>query len=111
MISEKQRDGYLQTLKEVCLPAVDKCTETGTNDACREASSTCYSTVEGPIMQADDFDVYDVRRGSDDPEPPSTYSDYLADEEVKKAIGARSTYSECANAASAKFSTTGDSKY
>ncbi|PLB52231.1 putative carboxypeptidase S1 [Aspergillus steynii IBT 23096] len=108
LISEKQRDGYLQTLKEVCLPAVEKCTKTGTNDACREASSTCYSTVEGPIMGADDFDVYDVRRGSDDPEPPSTYSDYLADEEVKKAIGARSKYSECANAASAKFSTTGD---
>lgn len=61
-------------------------------------------------MQADDFDVYDVRRSSDNPEPPSTYSDYLADDAVKKAIGARSEYSECANAASSKFSTTGDSE-
>ncbi|KAH8433962.1 putative carboxypeptidase S1 [Aspergillus melleus] len=108
LISKKERDGYLQNLESICLPAVDKCTETGTNAACREASSTCYSTVEGPIMQAADFDVYDVRRPSDDPEPPSTYSDYLADEGVKKAIGARSKYSECASAASTKFSTTGD---
>ncbi|KAA8642808.1 putative carboxypeptidase S1 [Aspergillus tanneri] len=108
LISERQRDGYLKTLKDACLPAVDKCTKTGTNAACREASNTCYSAVEGPIQEAADFDVYDVRQPRNDPYPPSTYSDYLADAEVKKAIGARAKYQECANGPGQKFSATGD---
>jgi carboxypeptidase C (cathepsin A) len=58
-----------------------------------------------------DFDVYDIRAPSNDPNPPKTYSTYISQASVKKAIGAKSTYQECSNAAGRGFSNTGDSTF
>lgn len=89
-----------------------KCSSlSGSNSACTNADNTCYNAVEGPIENANDFDVYDVRAPSNDPNPPETYVTYLQSSTVVKAIGAKSTYAECPNAPYQKFSNTGDSEY
>lgn len=111
LISETQRDTYLTAYENNCLPAVTQCTETGTDDACKVANSICYGQIEGPIIQDADFNVYDIRAPRKDPEPPSTYVNYLQREDVRRAIGARGNYSECANAVAGRFQRTGDSKF
>jgi hypothetical protein len=86
-----------------------KCTGvSGSNSACSSADNTCYSAIEGPIENANDFDVYDVRAPSNDPNPPETYVTYLQSSSVVKAIGAKSTYAECPNGPYNKISNTGD---
>ncbi|KAE8147827.1 Alpha/Beta hydrolase protein [Aspergillus avenaceus] len=109
IIDESTRDSILEDYESDCVPAVRKCQQTKTDADCRDASSVCGSAIEDRIMYSGvDFDVYDIRQGSDDPYPPSTYSDYLARSDVQKAIGARSKYSECASLPGAKFRRTGD---
>ncbi|KAL9056298.1 MAG: hypothetical protein Q9162_002989, partial [Coniocarpon cinnabarinum] len=97
------------TLTNQCLPAIAQCASSGSNSACQTADRTCGNGVENAIINAADFDVYDVRLGSDAVDPPETYVDYLGHSDVKSAIGAQSTYVECANPAGSKFSSTGDS--
>ncbi|EPS31077.1 Carboxypeptidase S1 [Penicillium oxalicum] len=108
LISSSDRSSYLSAYNNQCLPAIQKCAKTGSNSDCVNASNVCYSTVEGPISNSGDFDVYDIREPSNDPNPPSTYSSYLARSSVVKAIGAKSTYQECPNGAYNKFASTGD---
>lgn len=55
--------------------------------------------------------MYDIRQPQNDPFPPQTYSTYLANPNVVKAIGARTKYQECPNGPYNKFSQTGDSKF
>lgn len=94
-----------------CQPLLEKCTGmSGTNAACIEASSVCDLNIDEVIYASADFDPYDVRASSDDPNPPETYADYLAKAAVRKAIGASTTYTECSNPANVKFSATGDCK-
>ena len=92
-----------------CVPALKQCSSTsGSNSACVSADNTCASEIEDPIFDAKDYDVYDVRAPSNDPNPPETYVSYLQSSSVVKAIGAQSTYQECPNAPYNKFSQTGD---
>ena len=72
------------------------------------ADNVCYGGIEGPLTTVADFDVYDVRAPSADPNPPQTYVSYLQDPAVVKAIGAQSKYQECPNAPYNKFAATGD---
>lgn len=109
IIDSSQRSSLEDSLKSDCLPAVKQCLSSGSDSDCTNAADTC-GQIESSIQQAADFDVYDVREPSNDPYPPSTYSDYLADSSVVKAIGAKSTYQECPNGPYNKFSSTGDSK-
>ncbi|KAB8078124.1 Alpha/Beta hydrolase protein [Aspergillus leporis] len=109
IIDEVTKDKLLAANEKECIPAVRKCQQSQTDADCRNANSICGNAVESPIMESGvDFDVYDVRAPSNDPNPPSTYSDYLARPDVKKAIGARSNYEECADSPGAKFGRTGD---
>jgi carboxypeptidase D len=110
LISSSDSTRLLSVYNSQCLPAIQKCTTTGTNAACRNADSVCYNNIEGPISNSGDWDVYDIRQPRDDPYPPATYSTYLTDPDVVKAIGARTTYQECPNGPYNKFSQTGDSK-
>ncbi|CRG90755.1 hypothetical protein PISL3812_07800 [Talaromyces islandicus] len=107
IIDSSQRSSLEDTLKNDCLPALKQCASSGSDSDCEDASNTC-GEIENSIIQAADFDVYDVREPSDDPYPPATYSDYLADSSVVKAIGAKSKYQECPNGPYNKFSSTGD---
>ncbi|OIW31437.1 carboxypeptidase-like protein S1 [Coniochaeta ligniaria NRRL 30616] len=109
LITASQYSSYISAYNSKCVPAMAKCTGlTGSNSACTSADNTCYSAVEGPIENANDFDVYDVRAPSNDPNPPETYVTYLQSSSVVKAIGAKSTYAECPNVPYQKISSTGD---
>ncbi|KAK3936920.1 Alpha/Beta hydrolase protein [Diplogelasinospora grovesii] len=109
LITLSQYSSYMSSYDSECAPAMAGCTGvTGSNAACEDADNTCYDAVEAPIENANDFDVYDVRAPSDDPNPPETYVSYLQSASVVKAIGAKSTYAECPNAPYNKFANTGD---
>lgn len=108
--SQSDYNNYLDTYTSDCQPALEKCKSSGSNSDCSNAENTCYQGIEGPLSEAKDFDVYDVREPSNDPYPPKTYSTYLTQPSVTSAIGAKSTYTECADAPYNKFTSTGDSK-
>ncbi|KAL8812102.1 MAG: hypothetical protein Q9223_005209 [Gallowayella weberi] len=108
LITASQRKSYLDTYNTKCLPALQSCASSGTNSACSNADKVCYNTIEGPLSQTADFDVYDIRSPANDPNPPQTYVNYLKSSAVMKAIGAQSTYQECPNAPYQNFAATGD---
>lgn len=109
IISKSQYNSFTDSYTSDCLPALQQCTATsGNNQVCVDADNTCYQEIEGPISEAGDFDVYDIREPSSDPYPPETYTQYLTSSAVVKAIGAKSTYSECPSAPYNKFANTGD---
>lgn len=108
--SQTDYNNYLDSYTNDCQPALEQCTSSGSDSDCSDAANTCYNEIEGPLTQAKDFDVYDVREPSNDPYPPKTYSTYLTDASVIKAIGAKSTYQECADQPYNAFASTGDSE-
>lgn len=108
LITQSQASRFRSALNSQCLPALKQCAASGSNSDCTNADNACYDAVEGPITQASDFDVYDVRLDSNADDPPETYADYLARSDVTSKIGARSKYTECPNGAYQKFSSTGD---
>ncbi|KAF8859724.1 carboxypeptidase-like protein S1 [Acephala macrosclerotiorum] len=109
LISASQHTSYLNTYTTNCLPLLQECSDTtGSDSACETADNTCYNDIEGPLSGVADFDVYDIRAPSDDPNPPDTYVTYLQSSAVMSAIGAQSTYAECPDAPYEKFTSTGD---
>lgn len=111
LITKSQYTSYMNAYNNKCLPAINTCLSSGTNSACKNADTVCYNAIEGPLSSSADFDVYDIRAPSNDPEPPSNYVKYLQTASVVKAIGAQSTYQECPDAPYNKFTSTGDSEY
>lgn len=119
IITADQHTTFLNTYNTKCLPALQKCGPTGSNGNCANADTTCYNDIEGPLsstsanggVAAYNFNVYDIRAPSNDPNPPETYSSYLLQPSVTSAIGAKATYTECPNAPYQNFSTTGDGKH
>lgn len=108
IITSSEATSYYNAYQNTCLPAIKACKSSGTNSACTNADSKCYNSIEGPISEEADFNVYDVRISSSATDPPETYADYLARSDIVKKIGAKSTYQECPNAPYQKFSSTGD---
>jgi carboxypeptidase C (cathepsin A) len=108
IIQQSDADSYMNSYTNDCLPALQACESSGSNSDCSNAENVCYNEIEGAITQMADFDVYDVREPSQDPYPPSTYSTYLTESSVMKAIGAKQTYQECPNGPYDKFANTGD---
>ena len=97
-------------------PPLAKCRASGSEADCRASDSACYNAIQGPLSSGTsnggvasyDFDVYDIRQPSNDPFPPKTYSTYLTDPSVVKAIGAKSKYQECPTGILQMFNNTGD---
>ncbi|OCL06842.1 alpha/beta-hydrolase [Glonium stellatum] len=108
LISQSNYDTYMATYSRACLPASQACMSTGTDDDCSNANRRCYNDIEGPLTGAANFNVYDIRQPSNDPNPPETYVQYLQSAAVVKAIGAKSTYQECPDAPYNKFTPSGD---
>lgn len=108
IIDASRRQDYLNVLNNQCIPALKTCRSSGTNSDCVNANYVCNQGIEGALIEEADFDVYDIRAGSNDPNPPKTYNQYLANPSVVAAIGAQSTYQECADAPGNKFARTGD---
>ncbi|KAI9847248.1 MAG: hypothetical protein M1838_000962 [Thelocarpon superellum] len=107
-ISASDASSYMDSYSNDCVPALQACQSSGSDQDCSNAQQTCYSEIEGALTQVGDFDVYDVRAPSNDPNPPETYSSYLSSSSVMKAIGAQSSYTECSNPVGNQFSETGD---
>ncbi|CAG8975990.1 hypothetical protein HYALB_00011545 [Hymenoscyphus albidus] len=108
LISTSRFNSLTSYFNNKCLPALKKCTGlTGTDQACIQADNICEQ-IEETILNAADFDAYDVRQSSQDPYPPETYVNYLSNAAVTKAIGAKSEYAECSDSAGDKFNTAGD---
>ncbi|GME26731.1 carboxypeptidase s1 [Neofusicoccum parvum] len=108
IITASEATSYYNAYENTCLPAVQSCESSGTNRACINADTKCYNSIEGPLSEEADFNVYDVRISSSVTDPPETYADYLARSDVVKAIGAQSTYQECPSGPYYKFASTGD---
>lgn len=110
LITSAQYSSLMKAYDTQCAPAMAKCTGPAGNTAaaCNAASEACANAVQTPIEQANDFDVYDIRAPSDDPNPPDTYVKFLQSPAVMKAIGARQTYQECPDAPYDKMQTSGD---
>ncbi|KAH6647100.1 Alpha/Beta hydrolase protein [Truncatella angustata] len=109
LITAAQQTSLNKVYTSKCLPLLNKCTGlTGADASCEQAYNTCSEDIDDVIYNSADFDPYDVRASSNDPNPPETYATYLARADVVKAIGAQSTYQECPNSVNQKFFTTGD---
>ncbi|KAH6645248.1 putative carboxypeptidase S1 [Truncatella angustata] len=108
LIDEATAEKLYSTYNVTCLPAIQKCSATGTNAACVAADTACASRIDNVIYNSADFDPYDIRSGSRDPNPPETYASYLARADVRKAIGAATTFKECPAKPGVGFSLTGD---
>lgn len=112
LITAAQYTSLNKAYTSSCKPLVDKCTGLTGNDAyCEKAYNTCDADIDEVIYSSTNFDPYDVRAARNDPNPPETYATYLARADVKKAIGAATTYQECPNSVNSKFFTTGDCKF
>ncbi|KAF2429796.1 putative carboxypeptidase S1 [Tothia fuscella] len=107
LISAQQQQSYLNTYQTRCVPALNRCWQSGSNADCSSAMNTCKSSIESPLSRGN-FDVYDVRQPRVDPFPPQTYLKYLAQPDIVSKIGAKSKYQECPNGPLRKFSSTGD---
>lgn len=111
LIDDNQYNALLSSYNARCLPNIKQCTElTGQVDSCTNARTVCQNTIEGPLISSGDFDVYDIRAQRDDPNPPQTYTGYLNSSTVVRAIGAKSTYTDCAIGPYRRFEETGDGK-
>lgn len=110
IIDSNTRDEYLYDFSQRCDPALRICRSTGSDVDCMNSDNVCNSLIEGPLSRAANFDIYDIRAPLADPNPPKTYSTYLASASVQKAIGAQSNYQECAEDPYNAFASTGDSK-
>ncbi|KAH9215580.1 Alpha/Beta hydrolase protein [Leptodontidium sp. 2 PMI_412] len=101
IISASQHTMYLDSYETYCLPLLKKCGEvTGTDEACEMAHH----------IYVVDMNVYDMRKGFNNPLPPKTYVAYLRRPEVAKAIGAsgKFPFTECSDKLFSKFTKTGD---
>lgn len=109
LITKTQYDNYLDAYNTRCLPALKGCNDTVSEDAaCSNAATECFNSIEGPLSNYGNFDVYDIRAPSNDPNPPSTFVTYLNSPAVTSAIGAKSSFMVCSNDAYDKFSNSGD---
>lgn len=112
LISKSQYNSYLSAYNTKCLPQIKKCTSTtGSNSACLAADNACNNALYYPIAEATDFNVYDIRNPSNDPNPPQTYVSYLQQSSVMTAIGAKSRYQECPDDPYNKIVNTGDGSW
>lgn len=109
LITKTQYDGYIDAYNTRCLPALRECNNTISEDAdCKKAATVCFNTIEGPLSNSGDFNVYDIRAPSNDPNPPSTFVTYLTSPAVTSAIGAKSPFTVCSDEAYERFSDSGD---
>lgn len=109
-ISKAQHTKYHQWFEDYCLPDLLLCNKTGTNFDCATADRACSAVVENPLYVMIDFNMYDIRKPSNDKEPPETFLKYLQDPQVLKAIGAKNQFVECSAEIMRRFIATGDSK-
>lgn len=92
--SSSQNSQLLSAYNSDCLPALQQCQSTNSNNDCVNALDTCENEVEGPAENTGDFNAYDVRQPSDSSDPPETYVSYLQSSTIQNKIGAKQKYQE-----------------
>ncbi|RMJ24387.1 Carboxypeptidase S1 [Aspergillus sp. HF37] len=108
IITKEEKSEYMEAYRQSCLPAIQNCPKNGGDLACVNANQVCLNTIQSPLTNEADFNVYNIRCPSGKGGPPSTYKSYLQDEKVMKAIGAKSDYVECSSIVGRHFQSTGD---
>ncbi|KAM4065910.1 serine carboxypeptidase [Hirsutella rhossiliensis] len=78
------------------------------NKACKDASDYCQNEVESGYVFRKKYGYYDITHCYLDPFPSNRYLEYLAQEEVLKALGVPVNYTDSSNAVLAAFNSTGD---
>ena len=75
-------------------PAIEKCATEGTDQACNDAWMSYGQGMDFTIIGAwpDGTKTFDIRPGAQSVPSPE---EYLAREDVRKAIGAQTEFSEC----------------
>ncbi|KAH7067232.1 putative carboxypeptidase S1 [Paraphoma chrysanthemicola] len=107
-ITPAQHNKYMQWYEDYCLPDLLLCNTTGSNFDCATADRACTAVVESPLYNMIDFDLYDIRKPSDNNEPPNNFLAYLKNKNVLRAIGAKRVFEECSAEVSRRFVETGD---
>lgn len=105
---------FLDAYDDYCLPAMANCTRrTGQDAGCARADRVCNTQmyVNLGIASGVDFNVYDVRIGRDDEDPPETFVDYITRTDVMEAIGAKTRFAQCDDIVYENMGTTGDGEY
>ena len=77
-----------------------------TNDVCEQAQITCNKPIQTYVDAG--YYVYDIRQQGPSPDPPAAYQEYLNNETVLAAIGAKVNYTENNPYVQAGFISTGD---
>jgi hypothetical protein len=94
----------MKNYTEYCLPPLLTCNSTTTETPqCVNAHIACGNVDGNFSVYYPDVDPYDIRQPGSALFPPETYVNYISDPAIMKAIGAKSNYSECSDAADAPF--------
>lgn len=107
LINNTQATALYVLYNETCLPALNNCSNSDSNEACSNATITCLANVNDQFLDID-FDIYDVRQGSDMAFPPVTYMNYLQNSTIQARIGAQVQFQNCSNSVSDNFVNSGD---
>ncbi|CAN9090092.1 unnamed protein product [Alternaria alternata] len=111
LVSKPRYDTLMAAALDECVPALEKCADTGSDMDCVNANTTCYTTVEGPIYDEVYFDAYDVRDGFENAGPDnSKITPYLESQEVTGKLGAKSAFQPFPQEIWNSFVATGDSE-
>ncbi|GAB7363810.1 hypothetical protein MBLNU230_g4377t1 [Neophaeotheca triangularis] len=78
-----------------------------TNERCMLAQYTC-NNLSSPLLAPSGYSPYDIRQQLPTSDPPAAYQEYLNNETVLAAIGARVNYTESNRYVQAAFISTGD---
>ena len=109
LINETLRNNLTDAYNTKCLPELKECDSIeGEDGQCTMADNDCNTLLYNGVTHAADFDVYDIRSASVDPQPPDTYLAYLNSTAIRRRIGAQTAFSDCAQAPYVGFARTGD---
>ncbi|KAL7620626.1 hypothetical protein AAE478_009621 [Parahypoxylon ruwenzoriense] len=109
LINESFHDELLSRYYTTCKPALDRCADVGTDDACFAAYRSYMNEIEFPLLAAmrERFGTIDIGDVRESPlRPPTTHVAYLQRPDVQKALGARVNYTD--SGGSIGFYETGD---
>ena len=104
-ITQTDQLNDINSYTDDCAPAIKSCRsamnredpegygdDQDTNDLCSDALYTCAATQQ-KYIQSGRY-VYDIRQETPSADPPAAYQEYLNNETVLAAIGARINYTE-----------------
>ncbi|CAG8697572.1 12668_t:CDS:2 [Acaulospora morrowiae] len=100
----KQMESYLSE----CKRKMDKCDRTNTDDDCATGFNYCNLYILGTYDANSGLNDYDVRLFNTTDEVPYDYLNFINNPQVKKAIGAKSSFKNCNRDIYWAFRTSGD---